>query len=117
MPIAQDHRPRHLHAPHGATELEITWADGHKTLFPHRILRGYCPCATCQGHGGAVSFIEPGHVEIRELQAVGNYALSFQWSDGHASGIYSFRWLRALGGLLEAQGAKGVEEMGTLPRL
>jgi DUF971 family protein len=27
---------------------------------------------------------------------VGNYALQLTWGDGHATGIYSFRYLRTL---------------------
>jgi DUF971 family protein len=34
---------------------------------------------------------------IRDLSLVGRYALNFKWSDGHDSGIYSFRYLRELG--------------------
>lgn len=34
--------------------------------------------------------------EVRDLQAVGNYALQFQWSDGHTAGIYSWQYLRRI---------------------
>jgi DUF971 family protein len=47
---------------------------------------------------------------------VGNYALALVWGDGHDSGIYSFRFLRRLGDLLEAHGAPGLEAIGELPR-
>jgi DUF971 family protein len=110
-------RPTRLHAPHGADHLEITWADGHRQRFSNRLLRGYCPCAGCQGHGGTISFVEPANTELRDVEQVGNYALSFRWGDGHATGIYAFRFLRALGELIDAQGEAGVEALGTLPRL
>ena len=60
----------------------------------------------------------PGHnLELRDLEQVGNYALGLTWADGHNTGIYSFRFLRALGELLEAQGAQGLMALGELPRV
>ena len=35
-------------------------------------------------------------VEINGIEIVGRYALNFRWSDGHATGIYSFQYLRDL---------------------
>jgi DUF971 family protein len=32
----------------------------------------------------------------KQIGVVGRYALSIEWSDGHDSGIYSYRTLRAL---------------------
>lgn len=88
--------PTRVKAPHGATTMEMTWADGHVSLLPHEILRGYCPCAHCQGHGGGIQRVSGGNTEIREIEQVGNYALGLTWGDGHATGIYSYRYLRAL---------------------
>jgi DUF971 family protein len=31
-----------------------------------------------------------------EAKAVGRYALNFHWNDGHASGIYSWDYLREM---------------------
>ena len=88
--------PTLLKAPHGARVMEITWADGHKSVLPHEVLRGYCPCATCQGHGGTIHFVPGGNLELREIDEVGLYALQLTWGDRHSSGIYAFRYLRAL---------------------
>jgi DUF971 family protein len=33
---------------------------------------------------------------IANVEIVGRYALNFRWSDGHETGIYSFRYLREL---------------------
>ena len=33
---------------------------------------------------------------INDIAIVGRYALNFRWSDGHETGIYSFRLLREL---------------------
>jgi DUF971 family protein len=110
-------QPTGVKAPHGAKQLEISWADGHRSLFPHEVLRGYCPCAGCQGHSGIIQFQEGGNLELRNIEQVGNYALGLGWGDNHDTGIYSFRYLRALGDLLEAQGTEAVKAMGTLPRI
>ena len=109
-------RPTAVKAPHSATVLEITWADGHRCSYPHRILRGYCPCAGCQGHSGTIKFVGGHNLEIREIERVGNYALGFTWGDAHASGIYTFLYLRRLCDLLEAHGAEGLEKLGELSK-
>jgi len=87
-----------VRSPRGARVSEIDWADGHTSVHPHEILRGYCPCASCQGHSGSIRFIETSDMlrEIDDFEVVGNYALSIKWFDGHASGIYSYKYLRAL---------------------
>ncbi len=87
-----------VRSPRGARKTEIDWGDGHRGIYPHAILRGYCPCAGCQGHSGEIRFVETEDVqqELDGIEAVGGYALSLKWFDGHASGIYSFRYLRSL---------------------
>lgn len=109
-------RPVKVKAPHGATLLEITWADQHRSSLPHELLRGYCPCASCQGHSGSILFRAGGNLVMKSLEQVGNYALSFAWADGHDSGIYTFRYLRALGDWIDAEGAEAVKTRGELPR-
>lgn len=87
-----------IRSPRGARETEIDWADGHKSVYPHEILRGYCPCAGCQGHSGTISFVkqEGTALEIDDFEPVGNYALRIEWFDGHGSGLYSYTYLRSL---------------------
>jgi DUF971 family protein len=87
-----------IRSPCGARVTEIDWADGHTSVYPHTVLRGYCPCAGCQGHEGPIRFITPSDTqqELEDLELVGNYAVRLQWFDGHGSGLYSFRYLRAL---------------------
>lgn len=97
--------PVELRAPAGARTLEIDWADGHTGIYPHAILRGFCPCAHCQGHSGAIEFVEGGDLEIRDIEEVGSYAVRLTWGDGHGTGIYSFRFLRALCACREHGGA------------
>lgn len=96
--------PTGVKAPHGARKLTMTWADGHTSTYPHTLLRGYCPCAGCQGHSGSIEFQSGGNLELRSLEQVGNYALQLEWGDGHSSGIYSFTYLRRLGDLIDEHG-------------
>lgn len=88
-----------VHSPRGAKTTSIEWGDGHKGVYPHAVLRGYCPCAACQGHTGVIAFIphaEGPALEIDDIEPVGAYALRIAWFDGHSSGLYSYRYLRSL---------------------
>ena len=79
------------------TRLRLTWNDGHGAEFDYRYLRGWCPCAGCQGHGGPIGFHPPpGPVTAQGIEPVGNYAITIHWSDGHATGIYRFDFLRQI---------------------
>jgi len=84
---------------HGAAgELAVRWSDGHAAVYDYDYLRGFCPCAACQGHTASeIRFHPPASaLELLAIQPVGNYALSFRWSDGHATGIYRFEFLRQI---------------------
>jgi DUF971 family protein len=96
--MAQDPKitPLEVKAPHGSEVMEIRWADGHRSILPHDTLRGYCPCAHCQGHSGTIKYVPGGNLDLREIEQVGNYALQFTWGDRHDTGIYTFRYLRSL---------------------
>lgn len=43
-----------------------------------------------------MQFVAGGDLELREIERVGNYALGLTWGDGHSTGIYTWRHLRAL---------------------
>jgi DUF971 family protein len=103
-------------APHGARVLELGWKDGATQRIPHSILRGYCPCASCQGHGGTIHFIAGGDLDLREIEPVGNYAVCFTWGDQHAAGLYSFEYLRRLGDLVIEHGEDLPQRLPELPR-
>lgn len=94
--------PVELRAPEGARLMEIEWSDGLSASYRHLVLRGFCPCAHCQGHHGPVAFVEgQGSPELRDIEEVGNYAVRLTWADGHATGIYTFRFLRELAPLAD----------------
>lgn len=79
-------------------ELRLIWSDGHQAAYPYDYVRGYCPCAGCQGHTPSEIRFQPpaGPVEPWTIEPVGNYGISIQWSDGHATGIYRFDFLRQI---------------------
>jgi DUF971 family protein len=76
--------------------VRITWNDGHVGEYTEEYLRGYCPCAMCQGHGSARKFISVPGAKLMEIGGVGNYAIEFRWHDGHSTGIYTYDYLRSL---------------------
>jgi DUF971 family protein len=81
----------------GQRTLTITWDDGERSTLPIHYLRGWCPCAACQGHGPVVRFADhPEDLKIDLLAESGAYALHIRFSDGHDSGIYSWTWLRTI---------------------
>jgi DUF971 family protein len=96
MPSDVATTPLEVRAPQGAQVMEIDFEDGHRGVYPHEILRGYCPCALCQGHQGPIRFVPGGDTVLTDLAEVGDYALRLTWADGHSTGIYTFRFLRDL---------------------
>jgi len=79
----------------------ITWDDGKIMRYPNRYLRSMCPCAQCVNEVTGertlkLDAVDP-EVRIMGVAPVGRYALHFQWSDGHGTGLYSFDTLHKLG--------------------
>jgi ATP-binding protein involved in chromosome partitioning len=92
--------------------LSILWEDGHRDDFDVRDLRLACHCALCVEEMSGRKLLDPKtirpDVTPREIVSIGNYAIKFDWSDGHNSGIYSFDNLRALGARTTANGVENV---------
>jgi DUF971 family protein len=76
--------------------IRITWSDGHVGDYTQQYLRGYCPCALCQGHGAEIKFMPVPDAVLEGIRPVGNYAVELMWRDGHSTGIYTYEYLRAL---------------------
>jgi DUF971 family protein len=88
--------------------LEIDWRDGHKSVWSFAWLREACPCATCidqraqegrkpgqpKAKAAAVLPMYTPPAKPKSAQAVGRYAIQFNWLDGHSGGIYSWEYLR-----------------------
>ncbi len=88
--------PTEIHHVKSRGVVRITWDDGHVGEYEERYLRGFCPCAMCQGHGAQRRFIEVPGATLLGIRGVGNYAVELRWEDGHSTGIYTFDYLRAL---------------------
>jgi prepilin-type processing-associated H-X9-DG protein len=113
MPIPLDPRKKpsdvKIHVKHGAG-VDIIWADGHASHYDFAYLREECPCATCNDErwkkealaavSGVTSFpplpmFKP-KPSAQAATVVGNYAVQITFSDGHATGIYSYDHLRSI---------------------
>jgi len=95
--------------------VDIEWGDGHASHYDFVYLRDKCPCATCNeerdkkahpavdappagtlpGMGPSLPMFKPKPT-ARQAKAVGQYAIQIDFSDGHATGIYSFEYLRGV---------------------
>lgn len=100
-------KPTGITANKKTRELTITWNDNHTSVYPFGLLRAACPCASCRGgHENMKS--EPDadvfntiledspSTRIANVVAVGSYALTIVWEDGHDYGIFNWHYLRAL---------------------
>lgn len=86
-------------------ELAIRWNDGAESFFPLEALRRACPCATCAGEPDVLGRVAqpaapdettPAGGRLRSWEMIGGYAWQPTWEDGHATGLYSFGYLRQL---------------------
>jgi len=81
------------------SKITIKWSDGHETAYRARDLRLACRCAGCVEETSGRTLLDPATiadtVRAKRIDLVGQYAISIEWSDGHSTGIYNFRDLRA----------------------
>jgi DUF971 family protein len=107
--------PRDLKVRLSEQKLLIEWQDGARSEYVLAELRRICPCATCRtertesaapkdrpnrGSSDGISLqvlkADPTGVRVVSARLVGTYAVQFDWSDGHNTGIFDFRFLRSL---------------------
>ena len=79
--------------------VELTFADGRNFALSFEFLRVNSPSAEVRGHGPGQEVLQVGkkNVEITSLEPIGNYAVQPHFSDGHATGIYSWDYLYDIG--------------------
>ena len=79
--------------------LELVFPNGRHFRLPYEFLRVHSPSAEVRGHGPGQETLQIGKrdVTITAVEPVGHYALRPTFSDGHASGIYSWDYLYDLG--------------------
>jgi DUF971 family protein len=79
--------------------LHVTYDDGRTFSLSAELLRVTSPSAEVQGHSEAQRKTVGGkrNVTILSVDPVGNYAVRIGFDDMHATGIYSWAFLRDLG--------------------
>jgi DUF971 family protein len=84
----------------GNEALVVIWNDGSRSEYGLHRLRLSCPCAACVNEWTGARILDaskvPADVRPARLFSVGRYAVGVQWSDGHATGIFSYDYLRRL---------------------
>lgn len=111
--VAAPPLPTEIRRQNESQTLAVVWSDGHRAEYAYGYVRGYCPCAGCQGHTPSEIRYRPpaGSVEPWRIEPVGNYGVSIQWSDGHATGIYRFDFLREICPCSDCAPNPGVESI------
>ena len=91
--------PTKFGSPNSST-VDIEWSDGLKTSHKARELRYLCPCASCVNEVTGERQIKlewvPQTLTASAFYPVGRYALQILWSDGHATGLYGYDFLRSM---------------------
>jgi DUF971 family protein len=84
-------------------EVAIAWSDGRETYFTGEELRAASPSAANLGERDILGNQYGGDgpkkfsgVTVLSWAKVGNYALRFDFSDGHNTGLFTYDYLRAL---------------------
>jgi DUF971 family protein len=81
-------------------EISIKWSDDSEMHYTAAQLRRTCPCAGCVNEWTGEKMLDPGKIAdditFSHTSIVGRYALNFHFSDGHDTGIFSFKYLRGL---------------------
>ncbi len=99
--IQKIHSPKNIQII--GNEIALLWHDDREDYFNMEILRACSPSAENMGevdilgniHGGQVNKEFPG-VTVLDWEIVGSYAIRFVFSDGHKTGLYSYKFLQKL---------------------
>ena len=106
-------RPTDLVLHRAARTLEVAFEDGARFELPAEYLRVHSPSAELQGPGPGQKVLLGGRrqVGIVGIEPIGNYAVLLRFSDGHASGLYSWETLYQLGRDQESNWAAYLREL------
>jgi DUF971 family protein len=118
-PAASPAWPLEIRLARDRRTLHVSFDDGQTFALSAELLRITSPSAEVQGHSEAQRKTVGGkrNVTILSVDAVGNYAVRLGFDDMHATGIYSWAFLRDLGvnaerrfqDYLDDLGAKGLD--------
>ncbi|NBC32758.1 MAG: DUF971 domain-containing protein [Alphaproteobacteria bacterium] len=97
--LETEHWPTEIRLKTAEQRLEIDFDNGKTFSLPAELLRVESPSAEVQGHSAAQKKLVAGkrNVAIQSVDPVGHYAIRLRFDDGHATGIYSWRYLYELG--------------------
>ncbi|MGQ3052273.1 MAG: gamma-butyrobetaine hydroxylase-like domain-containing protein [Roseateles sp.] len=92
-------RPTELTVHQHSRVLEIAFDDGARFRIPFELMRVYSPSAEVMGHGPGQETLQTGkrEVVVAGIEPVGHYAVRPTFSDGHASGLFTWDYLYKLG--------------------
>jgi len=86
--------------PLSPTEIQIRWDSGQGFALTYLDLRYECPCAVCVDEKTGKRVIQresiPTDIRVIGAHVVGRYAIQFNWSDRHSTGMYHFDALHEL---------------------
>lgn len=91
--------PSALKVARDRTALAVTFESGLAVTIAAELMRVESPSAEVQGHsaGGKTLVAGKRGVTITGVEPVGNYAVRILFSDGHDTGLFTWRYLRQLG--------------------
>ncbi|MER3546044.1 MAG: 1-(5-phosphoribosyl)-5-((5-phosphoribosylamino)methylideneamino)imidazole-4-carboxamide isomerase [Rhodanobacteraceae bacterium] len=92
-------RPTDIILHRASHTLEVAFDTGERFDLPCEYLRVHSPSAEVQGHGPGQQVLIAGKrdVNIDAIEPIGNYGVLLRFSDGHATGIFSWSTLYDLG--------------------
>lgn len=95
----QTPHPTAITAHRNSRVLEVSFEDGATFKIPFELMRVCSPSAEVQGHGPGQEVLQTGKrdIVVDEVEPVGHYAIQPRFSDGHASGIFTWEYLYFLG--------------------
>jgi DUF971 family protein len=97
--MMDEHVPTKIILHKKSRTLEVVFQSGECFILPCEYLRVHSPSAEVRGHsvGNEKLVVGKEHVNILAIEPVGQYAIKPIFSDGHQSGIYSWKTLYELG--------------------
>jgi DUF971 family protein len=79
-------------------QLTVGYGDNQSFTLSAEFLRVHSPSADVAGHGeGGTLQLNKQDVTISDIEPVGNYAVRLVFSDGHNTGLYTWKVLHRLG--------------------
>ena len=111
MSMADPGAPADIKVKRKSRVLEVHFHDGETFMLPFEYLRVFSPSAEVRGHGGGEGKLELAKesVRIEGVEPIGNYAVRLLFDDGHATGIYSWKYLYELGADYDKKWARYLE--------